>query len=187
MLDGLLKSKKFHLFSAYVFDVQFFTISCKANEYFLGKHDVLLFVVWNDFPAIHDHFSANKKPERDKPENLFSPSFHQLTSFFIEDGLFRNMESCKARWRKLPYEYQRCVSFSDFWREYNCLPEETHRLVGKESGQTNHIERLNNTVRQRINRYVRKTLSFSKREYMLNLHFKWFAYFYTQEIISNAN
>jgi IS1 family transposase len=55
-------------------------------------------------------------------------------------------------------------------------------MSGKEMGQTNYIERLNNTLRQRISRLVRKTLSFSKREYMLNLHFKWFAFFYNQEI-----
>jgi len=35
--------------------------------------------------------------------------------------------------------------------------------VGKETGQTNHIERFNNTVRQRVSRLVRKTLSFSKK------------------------
>ena len=57
----------------------------------------------------------------------------------------------------------------------------THQQVGKETGQTAHIERLNNTPRQRISRLVRKTLSFSKREYMLSLRFKLFAYFYNLE------
>ena len=103
----------------------------------------------------------------------------QILAFFIGDG---SMESCKALWRKLPYDYQRCLSFSDFWRANHCLPEETHRLVGTESGQTNHIERLNGTLRQRIGRLVRKTLSFSKREYMLNLQFTGFAFFYNQVI-----
>jgi IS1 family transposase len=51
----------------------------------------------------------------------------------------------------------------------------------KETGQTAHIERLNNTLRQRLSRLVRKTLSFSKRVYLLNLHFKLFAYFYNLE------
>ena len=37
-----------------------------------------------------------------------------------------------------------------------------HRPVPKSSGETNHIERLNNTLRQRIYRLVRKTLSFYK-------------------------
>jgi insertion element IS1 protein InsB len=35
--------------------------------------------------------------------------------------------------------------------------------VGKESGKTSYIEGLNNTLRQRISRLVRKSLSFSKK------------------------
>ena len=50
--------------------------------------------------------------------------------------------------------------------------------MGKETGETAHIERLNNTRRQRLSRLVRKTLSFSKGEDMLNLYFKLFAYCY---------
>jgi insertion element IS1 protein InsB len=105
----------------------------------------------------------------------------QILSFFIGDG---SMESCKRLWRKLPYEYLKCHSFSDFWKAYNCLPKDTHSKVGKETGLTNHVERLNNTLRQRISRFVRKALSFSKKEYMLNLHFKFFAYHYNLNVIS---
>ena len=105
----------------------------------------------------------------------------QILSFFIGDG---SMASCKRLWRKLPYGYLSCNSFSDFWHSYNCLPEQRHQKVGKESGQTNHVERLNNTLRQRSSRIVRKCLSFSKKEYMLNLHFKLFAFYYNLEIIS---
>lgn len=99
----------------------------------------------------------------------------QILSFFIGDG---SEQSCKRLWRKIPYEYLKCLSFSDFWKAYHCLPEQTHLMVGKETGLTSHIERLNNTLRQRISRFVRKSLSFSKKEYMLNLHFKLFAYYY---------
>ena len=105
----------------------------------------------------------------------------QILSFFIGDG---SMASCKRLWRKLPYEYLRCHSFSDFWRAYNCVPAESHQKVGKESGETAHIERLNNTLRQRISRLVRKALSFSKKEYMLNLHFKLFAVHYNLQCIN---
>ncbi len=35
--------------------------------------------------------------------------------------------------------------------------------MGKDSGLTSTIERLNNTLRQRVARLVRKTLSFSKK------------------------
>jgi len=51
-------------------------------------------------------------------------------------------------------------------------------MVGKEQGQTNHVERLNNTLLQRMSRLVRKALSFSKKDAMLNFHFKLFAYHY---------
>ena len=42
-----------------------------------------------------------------------------------------------------------------------CSPTSS-TACGKESGQTAHVERWNNTLRQRIGRFVRKTLSFSK-------------------------
>ncbi len=94
------------------------------------------------------------------------------------------MESCKRLWRKLPYSYLRTTSFSDFWKSYNGLPKQTHTKVGKDTGLTNHVERLNNTIRQRFSRFVRRTLSFSKKEYMLNLHFKLWAYQYNLSLIS---
>jgi IS1 family transposase len=67
----------------------------------------------------------------------------------------------------LPAVYRQCaqcaVCYRVFWDAYACvLPSKRHRPVGKDSGQTNHVERLNNTLRQHINRLVRKTLSFSK-------------------------
>jgi len=43
------------------------------------------------------------------------------------------------------------------------LPGKRHCAVDKESRETNHIERFNNTFRQRISRLVRKSLSFSKK------------------------
>lgn len=105
----------------------------------------------------------------------------QILSFFIGDG---SMESCKRLWRKLPYEFLNCYSFSDFWKAYNCIPTHTHTKIKENKAQTNHIERLNNTIRQRFSRLVRKTLSFSKKEYMLNLHFKLWAFQYNMNILS---
>ncbi len=43
------------------------------------------------------------------------------------------------------------------------LPSKRHRPQAKRTGKTNHIERFNNTMRQRVSRLVRKTLSFSKK------------------------
>jgi len=42
------------------------------------------------------------------------------------------------------------------------IPEEQHTAMGKETGETAHVERWKNTLRQRLARYVRMTVSFSK-------------------------
>jgi IS1 family transposase len=77
----------------------------------------------------------------------------------------RDEATAQQLWESLPAVYRQCaVCSSDFWDAYACvLPSKRHRPVGKESGQTSHIERLNTTLRQRISRLVRKTLSFSKK------------------------
>ncbi len=43
------------------------------------------------------------------------------------------------------------------------IPAERHRAITKKARKTNHIERFNNTLRQRVSRLVRETLSFSKK------------------------
>lgn len=56
------------------------------------------------------------------------------------------------------------VCYTDFWEAYEqVLPRKRHQAVGKETGKTSYIERFNNTLRQRVRRLVRKTLSFSKK------------------------
>jgi IS1 family transposase len=77
----------------------------------------------------------------------------------------RSAEGAQALWDSLPGIYQQwATSYTDFWEAYHSIfPETRHHAVGKESGQTNHIERFNCTLRQRVSRLVRKTLSFSKK------------------------
>jgi insertion element IS1 protein InsB len=77
----------------------------------------------------------------------------------------RTKKTARKLWESLPPVYRQCaVAYTDFWEAYAAvLPSKRHRAVGKESGQTNHIERFNNTLRQRCSRFVRKTLSFSKK------------------------
>jgi IS1 family transposase/transposase-like protein len=77
----------------------------------------------------------------------------------------RSAEGARALWDSLPVIYQEnATCYTDFWEAYRCIfPEDRHHAVGKESGQTNHIERFNCTLRQRISRLVRSTLSFSKK------------------------
>ena len=76
----------------------------------------------------------------------------------------RNELSARKLWKSLPPIYRQCaVAYTDFWAAYGkVLPSKRHRAVGKETGKTSYIERFNNTLRQRVSRLVRKTLSFSK-------------------------
>jgi insertion element IS1 protein InsB len=86
----------------------------------------------------------------------------EIVGAYIGD---RSKQSALHLWRSLPPVYRQCaVCYTDFWSAYQeVLPAKRHKAVGKESGKTNHVERFNNTMRQRIARLVRKTLSFSKK------------------------
>ena len=100
----------------------------------------------------------------------------QVVAYYIGD---RSKKSCKKLWERIPNDYKNCYSFSDFWEAYKkVFSPELHQCVGKETGQTAHIERFNNTIRQRIGRYVRKTLSFSKSNFFHNIVTKLFIYNY---------
>lgn len=91
----------------------------------------------------------------------------QIVAYVIGD---RSEQTCRKLWEAIPDGYKSCQTYSDFWEAYALVfSEETHRSVGKESGQTNHMERWNNTLRQSNARYVRKTLSFSKKDFYHDL------------------
>lgn len=77
----------------------------------------------------------------------------------------RSREGARKLWQSLPSVYRQCaLCYSDFWEAYEqVIPSKRHQAVGKETGKTNYIERFNCTLRQRVSRLVRKTLSFSKK------------------------
>ena len=77
----------------------------------------------------------------------------------------RDEQGAQGLWDSLPPVYCQCaICYTDFWAAYATIfRSKRHRAVGKETGKTSYIERLNNTLRQRIARLVRKTLSFSKK------------------------
>ena len=89
----------------------------------------------------------------------------QVVAYAIGD---RSEQTCRRLWERIPASYRgNGLVYTDFWEAYQkVVPPLYHRACGKESGQTNHIERWNNTLRQRLGRFVRKTLSFSKCERM---------------------
>jgi len=96
----------------------------------------------------------------------------QIIAFAIGD---RSEKTCQRLWKRVPENYRRCISYSDFWEAYQkVLPEETHHPVGKDSGQVSHMERWYCTLRQHQARYVRKTLSFSKKDSFHHMVTKWY-------------
>ena len=87
----------------------------------------------------------------------------QIVAFALGD---RSEQTCRQLWRRIPASYKRCGSVSDFWETYrHVFPRTRHRSTAKASGETSHMERWNNTLRQANARYVRKTLSFSKSDF----------------------
>ena len=96
----------------------------------------------------------------------------QIVAYYVGD---RSKKSCRQLWQRIPDGYKACTSYSDFWEAYQkVFPAESHHSVGKETGQTAHVERWNNTLRQRLARFVRKTLSFSKSEIVHDLVLRFF-------------
>jgi IS1 family transposase len=75
----------------------------------------------------------------------------------------RSEKTCQDLRNTIPDEYRQGHCFSDFWKAYQAvIPEGQLTQVGKETGETAHVERWNWTLRQRLSRFVRETLSFSQ-------------------------
>lgn len=77
----------------------------------------------------------------------------------------RSRQGAQGLWQSLSVLYRQCaICYTDFWEAYEqLLPSKRHRAVGKETDKTSYVERFNNTLRQRVGRLVRITLSFSKK------------------------
>jgi insertion element IS1 protein InsB len=85
----------------------------------------------------------------------------QIIAFHVGD---RSHTSGKALWDDIPAVYREHAIFhTDQYEVYKgVIPTAQHRAITKKARKTNHIERFNNTLRQRVSRLVRETLSFSK-------------------------
>ena len=105
----------------------------------------------------------------------------QVIAYFVGD---RSAESARALRERIPPDYRCRASRSDFWLAYEeVFPRRTHRCCDKSEGETCHVERWNNTLRQRLGRFVRKTLSFSKCDRMHELALRLFIHEYNQHPI----
>jgi insertion element IS1 protein InsB len=97
----------------------------------------------------------------------------------------RDQATSRRLWERIPQAYRGGRCYSDFWEAYReVIPSEQHIAVCKDSGETAHVERWNNTLRQRLGSFVRKSLSFSKSEEMHELCLRLFLHSYNLALIS---
>lgn len=88
----------------------------------------------------------------------------KIVGCFVRD---RTRKSARQLWASLPEIYKQWhIAYTDFWQAYKTvIPHERHRSVGKQTGQTNHIERLNNTNRATgFSTRKRKSIIFQKAQ-----------------------
>jgi insertion element IS1 protein InsB len=85
----------------------------------------------------------------------------QILAFHVGD---RSRKSAQQLWNKLPAAYRDQATFyTDAYAPYGkVIPKAQHRPITKAARKSNHVERFNGTLRQRLSRLVRSALSFSK-------------------------
>ena len=83
----------------------------------------------------------------------------QVLAFHIGS---RGKQSAQKLWNKIPKQYrQKATFYTDNWKAYKSVIPKKRHIISK--AKTTHIERFFCTLRQRVSRVVRLTLSFSKK------------------------
>jgi len=85
-----------------------------------------------------------------------------VIAFHVGD---RSGQSAEALGEQIPAVYQeRAPFYTDQYEvDKSVIPSAQHRAITKLARKTNHVARFNCTLRQRVSRLVRATLSFSKK------------------------
>lgn len=105
----------------------------------------------------------------------------QIVAFVIGT---RGKRTCQKLWDAIPEPYKQAHCFADIWEAYSKVIA-SHQLTQSESkANTNHIERFNCTLRQRLPRLVRETFSFSKSDTMHRVVLSLFIHSYNSEKIA---
>ncbi|MEM6768340.1 MAG: IS1 family transposase, partial [Bacteroidota bacterium] len=85
----------------------------------------------------------------------------------------RSAETGQILWESIPESVRKRAKFyTDRWDAYDQFVPDNQCI--SDHKQTNHVERINNTFRQRIARLVRRTLSFSKCQINLECQLKFY-------------
>jgi insertion element IS1 protein InsB len=85
-----------------------------------------------------------------------------VMAFHVGD---RSRKSAKQVWANIPAACREQATFytAKYAAYRGIIPVAPHRALTKKARKTNHIERFNNTLRQRVSRLVRDRLAFSKK------------------------
>ncbi len=85
----------------------------------------------------------------------------QIIGLHIGD---RSADSALKLWESIPEKFRtKAIVYTDHWEAYKKIIATHQHRSSKQKKATNHIERFFCTIRQRVARLVRKTLSFSKK------------------------
>lgn len=111
---------------------------------------------------------------------IFERRTRQIIALHIGD---RSQDSAIALWAKVPFSIKaRALVLTDCWDAYGlAIPSAQHVACEKQSGQVSLVERFNCTLRQRVSRLVRKSLSFSKSDWFHEEAIKYFIAHYNLE------
>lgn len=99
----------------------------------------------------------------------------QVVPWFAGD---RGARSYRKLWEGITESYRAAHTYSDFWQAYQIVLGGNHQPSGKETGQPPHVERWNSTLRQRLAKFMRKSLAFSKNIEFHNIALQLFIYEY---------
>ncbi len=77
---------------------------------------------------------------------------HQVIAFHVGD---RSRRSARKLWKKIPEMHREQATFyTDAYQAYQgVIPQAQHRAINKKVRKTNHVERLNCTLRKPDARY----------------------------------
>jgi len=90
----------------------------------------------------------------------------------------RGVKTCRVLWSRIPQAYKAGHCFADIWEAYARVVPAQSLEQSPIYGPTNHIERFNRTLRQRVGRLTRETASFSKCNLMHNTAIHLFIHHY---------
>ena len=104
---------------------------------------------------------VGKKANRQWVWIAMDATTRQVIAFHVGD---RGQASAEQLWANLPAIYrERALFYTDQCAVYkSVIPPARHCAISKLARKTNHVERFNCTLWQRVSRLVRGTLSFSK-------------------------